>query len=135
MNGQLLKLAYDGAHAIAHRLNTALPGRYQWYPLGTHIANAAACACIYAAEAVLDVRSGYWLTVVLGGVTSGFCGALSTVSTFVNEVRRRSGCGTALGLLHSILSMVSYHGCKPKAALKIFMHSSCAAAVEAQDMK
>ena len=72
------------------RLNTALPGRWRWYPAGTHAANALACACIYAAEAALDVRSGYWLTVVLGGVTSGFCGALSTVSTFVNEVSRRS---------------------------------------------
>jgi hypothetical protein len=41
-------------------------------------------------QAVINVGPGYWAVVILTGVSTGFDGALSTVSTFVNEVRTHS---------------------------------------------
>ena len=69
-----------------------MPGRAKWFPAGTYAANTLACAVIFAAAAVLNVQRGYWGVVLLTGVQSGFCGALSTVSTLVNEVSARPAC-------------------------------------------
>ena len=38
-------------------------------------------------QAVINIGPGYWAVVLLDAVSTGFDGALSTVSTLVNEVR------------------------------------------------
>ena len=95
------------------RLNFKLPGRGQWFPLGTFVANMAACCIDFALEvsaaAPAEPRAGwrhthshtqrllaqasnnrigfgYWGLVLVSATRVGFSGALSTVSTFVAEV-------------------------------------------------
>lgn len=80
------------------RFNARLPGRLHWFPAGTFAANLLACAVIYAFQAVINTQPGYWVLVVGIAIEKGFCGALSTVSTLVNEVRARSGYSIEVAL-------------------------------------
>lgn len=73
---------------IRYELSRALNPRIPSFPLGTLTANSLA-VLIYALSSLLQRRVG---TGVLGcaalqGVQDGFCGALSTVSTLVVELR------------------------------------------------
>eukprot|EP01064_Diplonema_japonicum_P006984 TRINITY_DN14758_c0_g1_i1.p1 TRINITY_DN14758_c0_g1~~TRINITY_DN14758_c0_g1_i1.p1 ORF type:complete len:335 (+),score=42.16 TRINITY_DN14758_c0_g1_i1:54-1058(+) len=66
-------------------LNTIYPS----FPMGTFVANMLACALL-ATVYVLQLgefSSGTVSCTVLHGVANGFCGSLSTVSTFVTELR------------------------------------------------
>ncbi|PWA95629.1 hypothetical protein CTI12_AA049250 [Artemisia annua] len=59
----------------------------KWLPFGTLIANVAAC-CIMAAFATIKKSvNGKHFDVVASGIQFGFCGCLSTVSTFIAEYR------------------------------------------------
>ncbi|GJQ10077.1 hypothetical protein GpartN1_g1868.t1 [Galdieria partita] len=57
-----------------------------WFPKGTFITNMIASALDAAFAAILLYHNGYWSFVILHGLSLGFCGDMSTVSTFVGEM-------------------------------------------------
>lgn len=70
------------------RFNSALHGSWKWFPVGTFTANMVACIIDYVMKCIpvrhpLDGASA----AVLAGVIGGVGGCLSTVSTWVVEVR------------------------------------------------
>lgn len=68
-------------------LNFALPGRVSWLPAGTLAANTLSVIVIVSAQIPMDRSTeGKWSVIWLLAVQGGFCGALSTVSTLVNEI-------------------------------------------------
>lgn len=68
-------------------LNFALPGRVSWLPAGTLAANTLSVIVIVSAQIPMDrSNEGKWSVIWLSAVQGGFCGALSTVSTLVNEI-------------------------------------------------
>ena len=69
------------------RLNYKSKGKFHWAPTGTFLANMLGTA-VSSAMAATQLRGdlGYWGTMMTGSVSLGFCGALSTVSTFVTEI-------------------------------------------------
>lgn len=72
------------------RYNGKLSGDWKWFPLGTFIANIAACVVDYVMKVVpVRVPLERWdvSSAVLLGVVAGVGGCLSTVSTWVVEVR------------------------------------------------
>lgn len=74
---------------LAVRANyRAIAGRGSWFPWGTLIANMLGTA-LTAGMAALQLRGdlGYWGRILSGATADGFCGALTTVSTLVAEVR------------------------------------------------
>lgn len=74
-------------YALAQLLNYRAQGKWAWYPLGTLVANLFGTSIAFAMLAVQTEQSlGYWASVLTEAVTTGFCGALTTVSTFVAEV-------------------------------------------------
>jgi fluoride ion exporter CrcB/FEX len=71
------------------RYNGTLRGHWKWFPAGTFAANMAACVLDYvikAAEARAQGLNALQLA-ILNGAVSGVGGCLSTVSTWVVEVR------------------------------------------------
>ncbi len=69
------------------RLNYKLKGRWAWAPLGTFSANMVGTAISTALSVVgVKVELTAWGSAVNGAAISGFCGALTTVSTFVTEI-------------------------------------------------
>ena len=87
---------------LCARLNGALPGRWHWFPAGTFLSNMAGSAVSALALALVvhlcpggggagsppRGSASYWAAASLGGVSVGFAGCLSTVSTFAGEVRK-----------------------------------------------
>eukprot|EP00871_Galdieria_phlegrea_P003537 jgi/Galph1/4184/GphlegSOOS_G2810.1 len=57
-----------------------------WFPKGTFITNMIASAFDAAFAAILLYRKTYWSFIILHGLSLGFCGDMSTVSTFVGEM-------------------------------------------------
>ncbi|EFN56313.1 hypothetical protein CHLNCDRAFT_144735 [Chlorella variabilis] len=71
------------------RFNYKLRGSWDWLPAGTFAANMLGVTIDCALQCVLQRRyeaAGYWGVLWLTAVQSGFCGSLTTVSTFVTEV-------------------------------------------------
>jgi fluoride exporter len=69
------------------RLNYKLKGKWAWAPLGTFLANMLGTAISTALSIIgVKVELTSWESSVLAAGISGFCGALSTVSTFVTEI-------------------------------------------------
>lgn len=71
------------------KLNSVLKGQFEWFPLGTWTANMVACAVSFVTHGIV-VSSGFLSTtesLLATGIKSGFGGSLSTVSTWVVEVR------------------------------------------------
>lgn len=69
------------------RLNYKLKGKLAWAPLGTFLANmlgAAISTALFVVNVKVELTS--WESSVVSAGMSGFCGALSTVSTFVTEI-------------------------------------------------
>ncbi|KAL4423054.1 hypothetical protein ABPG77_005859 [Micractinium sp. CCAP 211/92] len=76
------------------RWNYQIKGRWQWYPAGTFAANMLGtatplacrpdCFCILQRESAASL--GYWGGLMVGAVQVGFCGSLTTVSTYVTEI-------------------------------------------------
>lgn len=67
------------------RLNTVV----EQFPVGTFIANVTGSIMIAVAEVVLDATgttSGSFAFAITNGFQNGFCGCLTTVSTFVLEL-------------------------------------------------
>ena len=70
------------------KLNTRDVKPLAWLPAGTFAANMAACIVDFIIGGLQNRYSfGYWAIVITPAVRVGFAGALSTVSTFVSEVR------------------------------------------------
>ena len=69
------------------RFNARCPS----FPIGTFAANMVGCAVIGIVYGVRDDPhdDSYWATLQIASIALGFCGALSTVSTFVSEVNDR----------------------------------------------
>jgi fluoride ion exporter CrcB/FEX len=72
-----------------------LHGRLGWFPVGTFSINVSATVLNCIATAIENVycsssltRDLYWLEVCMSAFKTGFCGSLSTVSTFVSEVNK-----------------------------------------------
>lgn len=59
-----------------------------WFPLGTYLANMIACIVDLIIGGITNRYTlGYWPGVILPAIRVGYAGSLSTVSTFVAEVR------------------------------------------------
>lgn len=72
------------------RFNGTLPGHWRWFPAGTYAANTSACTLdfiVRAAEARVGVPAASTASAALAGLVTGVGGSLSTVSTWVTEVR------------------------------------------------
>ena len=63
--------------------------KWNWLPSGTLVANLLGTAVVFGLEAALiKGNPGYWGRVVLSAAQAGFCGALTTVATFVMELTK-----------------------------------------------
>ncbi|PRW44982.1 Camphor resistance family isoform 1 [Chlorella sorokiniana] len=100
------------------RWNYKLPGALAWFPAGTFAANMLGTTTDFSLQCVLQRRGsalGYWGTLMIESVITGFNGSLTTVSTFITEVVKFAdaipdnfraytytllslGCGFALGI-------------------------------------
>jgi fluoride ion exporter CrcB/FEX len=71
------------------RFNGSLKGRWAWLPAGTFAANMVACAVNFSLRAGIDTtrHMPFAIEALLAGIMTGFSGSLSTVSTWVVEVR------------------------------------------------
>ncbi|GBF88991.1 hypothetical protein Rsub_01490 [Raphidocelis subcapitata] len=72
------------------RFNGSLKGRCSWFPMGTFTANMFACTTNYVVRAVIDTAAPPFSNDKLAyllGITTGFSGSLSTVSTWVVELQ------------------------------------------------
>jgi fluoride ion exporter CrcB/FEX len=79
--------------------NGKLPGKWAWFPAGTYAANTAACAIDFVMAAIaLRVPLRRQSAEVLQAVIVGISAALSTVSTWAVEVRRRPGGALSLSV-------------------------------------
>lgn len=62
--------------------------RFDWFPLGTFLANIIACmisATAIGIEYRLNGMQNFWVLGTVRAIKIGFAGCLSTVSTFINE--------------------------------------------------
>jgi len=69
------------------RLNYKLKRKWSWAPLGTFLANmlgTAVSTALFVVNVKVELTS--WESSVVSAGMDGFCGALSTVSTFVTEI-------------------------------------------------
>ena len=73
---------------LLSKLNTMEGRPLNWFPVGTFAANMLACAIDFILGGLTNRYSlGYWPVVILPAIRVGYAGSLSTVSTFVAEVR------------------------------------------------
>lgn len=62
-----------------------------WLPLGTLAANWIGVMIDYVLQSVqLHVSPGYWGSLVISSIETGFCGCLTTVSTLIAEIMKLS---------------------------------------------
>jgi len=75
------------------RYNYKLSGLWAWFPIGTFAANMIGTALIFGLETTLiRCQLSFWPSVVISAVQLGVCGSLTTVSTFITEVRCKVQC-------------------------------------------
>ena len=77
-------------YVLAQSLNYPGQSRWPWYPMGTLAANMLGTAIDFGLQALLTKRGpslGYWGGLVVSALQTGLCGALTTVSTLVAEVK------------------------------------------------
>ena len=69
-------------------LNGKLPGDLSWIPAGTFIANVSGSviSIIMVALELSMAADGFWTVGTMRAIKVGFCGCLTTVSSFVSEV-------------------------------------------------
>lgn len=73
---------------LLSKLNTKEYRILPWFPFGTFAANMIACCIDFIIGGVTNRYSlGYWPMVILPAIRVGYAGSLSTVSTFIAEVR------------------------------------------------
>jgi fluoride ion exporter CrcB/FEX len=78
------------------RFNGSIKGRWSWFPAGTFAANMIACIVNFTVRAYTQQLLAPPPQITedgLAGLMTGFCGSLSTVSTWVVEVGRPQGAG------------------------------------------
>jgi fluoride ion exporter CrcB/FEX len=94
------------------RFNYRLPRSWAWLPAGTLAANMSGTALAFGLRAALERGApGAWGALLLRAAVGGFCGALTTVSTLVTEVRRLvAWAHGGLGALHLIKKTLA-QGC------------------------
>jgi fluoride exporter len=87
-----LVLSFPGT-LMRYVLSTQLNTRLQIFPLGTLIANEFATAILAACHIIQRAPSSPSPVAcsILQGIIDGFCGCLSTVSTFIVELRTLRG--------------------------------------------
>ncbi|KAL3137658.1 hypothetical protein ABBQ38_004932 [Trebouxia sp. C0009 RCD-2024] len=72
---------------LLSKLNT-IERPLPWFPAGTFAANMVACSIVFILGGLTNrYNLGYWPMVILPAIRVGFAGALSTVSTFIAEVK------------------------------------------------
>ena len=75
---------------LLSKLNTKEYPVFPWFPAGTFAANMIACCIDFIIGGLTNRYSlGYWPTVILPAIRVGYAGSLSTVSTFIAEVRQK----------------------------------------------
>lgn len=73
---------------LLSKLNTMQHRPLPWFPAGTFAANMIACAIDFIIAGITNRYTlGYWPSVILFAIRVGYAGSLSTVSTFIAEVR------------------------------------------------
>lgn len=73
---------------LLSKLNTMEHRPLPWFPVGTFAANMIACAVDFIIAGITNRYTlGYWPMVILPAIRVGYAGSLSTVSTFIAEVR------------------------------------------------
>ena len=79
---------------LLSKLNT-MERPLRWFPVGTFAANMMACSIDFIIGGLTNrYNLGYWPMVILPAIRVGYAGALSTVSTFIAEVRHVSVTAT-----------------------------------------
>ena len=72
---------------LLSKLNT-MERPLRWFPVGTFAANMIACSIDFIVGGLTNrYNLGYWPMVILPAIRVGYAGSLSTVSTFIAEVR------------------------------------------------
>lgn len=72
---------------LLSKLNT-MERSLRWFPIGTFAANMIACSVDFIIGGLTNrYNLGYWPMVILPAIRVGYAGAVSTVSTFIAEVR------------------------------------------------
>lgn len=96
---------------LLSKLNTKEYPILPWFPFGTFAANMMACSIDFIIGGLTNRYTlGYWPLVILPAIRVGYAGSLSTVSTFIAEVRQHQSlrCSYAHSLLH--IAMVDIYG-------------------------
>jgi fluoride ion exporter CrcB/FEX len=72
-------------------LNYKLANDWEWLPIGTLAANWTGAILDFVLQSVLiRVAPGYWGSLIINAIETGFCGCLTTVSTLVAEIMKQA---------------------------------------------
>ena len=76
---------------LLSKLNYKLANDWEWLPVGTLAANWTGAVLDFVLQSVLvRVEPGYWGSLVINAIETGFCGCLTTVSTLVAEIMKQA---------------------------------------------
>jgi len=72
---------------LLSKLNYKMKNTWEWLPAGTLTANWVGAILDYCLQTIqIRVAPGYWGTLIISAVETGFCGCLTTVSTLIAEI-------------------------------------------------
>ncbi|KAI8111834.1 hypothetical protein M9435_004332 [Picochlorum sp. BPE23] len=76
---------------LLSKLNYKLANDWEWLPIGTLAANWTGAVLDFVLQSVLiRVAPGYWGSLIINAIETGFCGCLTTVSTLVAEIMKQA---------------------------------------------
>lgn len=76
---------------LLSKANYSLKHGWDWLPVGTLAANWTGVVLDYVLQSIqIRVAPGYWGSLVIDAVETGFCGCLTTVSTLMAEIVKLS---------------------------------------------
>lgn len=76
---------------LLSKLNYKMKNSWNWFPVGTLVANWIGVILDYVLQSIqIRVVPGYWGSLIIDSIETGFCGCLTTVSTLVAEIIKMS---------------------------------------------